>query len=121
MKKYILPIIAIVPVIIIYVAMGLYGRRNKVNRQSNPEKNKTTLRIPLFYRIVMLMLFCFISIISLYILIFQLEDWPYILIGMGFFGMPGLIAFILLSLWKIEIKDDGFIYRNYFGKKRIQI
>ena len=119
MKIYILLVIIVVPLTAVLVVSRLLRPRNSVNRQSNQEKkHNKTLRIPLLYRIVMIMLFCCMSLISLYILVFQLENWPYILLGMGGFGIPSLIAFILWSLWKIDYTDDGFIYRNYCGRKK---
>ena len=75
------------------------------------------LRLPLFYRLVVLSLSIFCVIISIYLLIFQKEEWPYLIILDVFFALPSMIMFISWSLWKVEIIQDGFIYRNYFGVK----
>ncbi|MGN0824033.1 MAG: DUF6560 family protein [Candidatus Coproplasma sp.] len=80
--------------------------------------NKQILRVPTFYRLVFLFLLIFCIIISIYALIFQIDEWPYLIILDGFFALPSLIFFICWSLWKVEILQDGFIYRNYFGVKR---
>ena len=81
-------------------------------------KDKNILEFPLFYRIVPLVLFGFSAVGSICILLFRFEEWSFIIIIMGFFGLPSLIMFILWSLWRVDIKDNGFIYRNYFGRKK---
>lgn len=32
--------------------------------------------------------------------------------------IPFLLMSILWSLWKVEIRDEDFVFRNWFGKKR---
>lgn len=88
-----------------------------VYKKCNEPIEKYVLRFPRVYRIVPFSLFCFTVICSVCILLFQFEEWPYILILIGFFGMPGLIMFIMWSLWKVDIKEESFVYRNFFGKK----
>ncbi|MGN0804791.1 MAG: DUF6560 family protein [Candidatus Coproplasma sp.] len=80
--------------------------------------NKQVLRFPKIYRLVFLFLLIFCIIISIYLLVFQTDEWPYLFILDGLFALPSLIIFICWSLWKVEILQDGFIYRNYFGIKR---
>lgn len=84
----------------------------------NSSDNKTILQIPQLYRIVAFIAFCVFTIASICILLFQFEEWPFIILIMGFFGLPSLIMAVMWSLWKVEIKPDGFIYRNFFGRKK---
>lgn len=79
--------------------------------------NKKVLHFPKIYRLVFLFLLIFCIIISIYLLVFQTDEWPYLFILDGLFALPSLIIFICWSLWKVEILQDGFIYRNYFGIK----
>ena len=81
-------------------------------------KNKRILQFPFYYRLVMFLVFLFCVFISIFLLIFQFEGWPCLIILYVFFGFPALIIFTCWSLWRVEILPDGFIYRNYFGKKR---
>lgn len=112
MKFYVKLIILIVPLILVLAFSRLAYLKN-----SNGLNEKGVLRVPLLYRIVPIAVFMFCVFISLYILLFQFEDWPYILLMMGAIGLPFLVMFIMCSLWKVEIKDDSFLYRNFFGKK----
>lgn len=80
--------------------------------------NKQVLRFPKIYRLVFLFLQIFCMIISIYGLIFQIDEWPYLIILDGGFGLPSLIIFTCCTLWKVEILQDGFIYRNFFGIRR---
>lgn len=113
MKFYIRLIIIMIPLILVLVFLRLGYMRT-----SRKEATVTNiLRIPLFYRIIPIAVFVFCFLISMYILIFQFEDWPYILLIMIAFGLPFIIMFLTWSLWKVEMQDDGFVYRNYFGKK----
>lgn len=75
------------------------------------------LRMPMLYRIVFISVTCFTVICSVCILLFQFEEWPLTLLFLGFVGLPYLIMFITYSLWRVDVKDDGFIYRNFFGRK----
>ncbi|MDE5563398.1 MAG: hypothetical protein K2J01_07650 [Clostridiales bacterium] len=88
-----------------------------VYKTDSNSEGKRVLKFPRFFRLVPFLLFCFTVICSICILLFQFEEWPYILLLFGVFGLPSLIMFILWSIWRVDIKEDGFIYRNYFGKK----
>ena len=81
-------------------------------------ESKTVLRIPKNYRTIMLVCFLFWFPIEALCLITSIEDWPFVPIVLFFFQLPCLLAFYLWTMWKVEILKDGFIYRNYFGKKR---
>lgn len=87
----------------------------KRDKEITQVKNERILRFPLFYRMVMLICCIFSDCMSIGILIFQFEEWPYAILFFLVFSCPCLVAFILWSLWKVEIRKDGFIYRNYFG------
>lgn len=88
------------------------------SRETKTIKNKQILRIPFFYRLIFLLLLIFCIAISVCLMIFQFDEWPYLIILDGVFGLPSIIAFICWSLWKVDILPEGFIYRNYFGIKR---
>ena len=105
-------IIIIVALILIAVILNIaYIRTDKALDRKN------TLRIPLFYRAVPIAVCCEMITMGVYFLIFQFEDFlPYIIIA-GIICLPFLIMFITWSLWKVEIQDDGFVYRNFFGRE----
>lgn len=111
MQLYLKLLIILVPITLTLVVPCL------VYKQDKDTNDKRVLRIPRFYRVVPFVLFGFTVIGSACILLFQFDEWPYILILLGFFGLPGLIMFILWSIWRVDIKEDGFIYRNFFGRK----
>ena len=79
---------------------------------------KTVLRFPLFYRMVAAIVSVCFSLFSIAILIFQFEEWPYAILLLCVLGLPYLIMFICWSLWKVEVVKGGFIFRNYFGKRK---
>lgn len=81
-------------------------------------ESKTVLRIPKNYRTIMLGCFLFWFPIDALCLILSIEDWPCAVLMFCAFQLPCLLAFYLWTMWKVEILKDGFIYRNYFGKKR---
>ena len=66
----------------------------------------------------MLVVFLFWFPIEALCLITSFEDWPVAVLMSCAFQLPSLLAFYLWTMWKVEILKDGFIYRNYFGKKR---
>lgn len=81
--------------------------------------NQKILKIPLAYRLALVV--CSIACIGVGLLIAFITNGNGWLIGLIFFlavALLTLILFISFSIWKIEIKEDGFIYRNYFGRKR---
>ena len=88
-----------------------------IKKTGSEIQDKRILRIPMIYRIISLLVFCFSVVASVCILIFRSDDWPYIILWMGFFGLPYSTMFIMWSLWRVEIKGDGFVFRNFFGKK----
>ena len=61
-----------------------------------------------------MMVFMFFSF-SIYIFAFQIEDWPYAVL----LFLPLALIFSLIAtcfgLWKVEVRKEEFIYRNYFG------
>ncbi len=111
MKFYLKLLITLIPLTLTLVFSRL------VYKQDKDTEKKSVLKFPLLYRIVPLLVFCVTIILSVYILLFQFEDWPYIIVLIGVVGLPFMITFIMWSLWRIDIKDDGFMYRNFFGRK----
>lgn len=111
MELFLKLITILAPLMLVLVFSMLAYKKN-----NNKFSLNKTLRIPYLYRILSIAVFVFCFSISLYILIFQFEDWPYIII-LGFVGVSFLAMYVMCSLWKVKIKDDGFIYINYFGKK----
>ena len=82
-------------------------------------KDKNVLTFPRFYRMVSLALFIFSVIGCVCILAFQFDEWRYTIILVCVFGLPGLTMFTMWSLWRVDIIEDGFVYRNYIGITRI--
>lgn len=90
------------------------GQKNEIEN----DKARYVLRIPIFYRTVpifVILLYCFIVIITLV----QRESIKYIIGGGLLIGLPGMIMFTCWSLWKVEIRRDEFVYRNYIGVRKI--
>ena len=133
MELYQRLLLTIIPILVFIVIFRLIQNNRKLkneliedenndlkgeSRETKTIKNKRILRIPFFYRLVFLLLLIFCIAMSIYGLICQFDEWPYIIILDGGFGLPSIIAFTCWSLWKVEILPEGFIYRNYFGIKR---
>ena len=122
-------IIILVPLAFLLVVFKIINNKqiekSKKYRNSNFDDDGVTafskrrfLKFPMYFKIILLTVIIFCACLAIYVLISQLEDWPYLLILFGFFGFPALISFVLISLWRVEIYKDSFIYRNYFGKKK---
>lgn len=75
----------------------------------------TILLQPRLYRLLPLIVMTIPVFLSIWISLFQWEDWPYF----TFLFLPICLICagisISFSMWKIEIQKDKFIYRNYFG------
>lgn len=92
--------------------------------------NQKILKFPLKYRTLMLV--SSITFIVIGVLLILIAKWQVVLaflvaesdnywqVGLVFLvvALLVLILFIIFSLWKVEIKEDGFVYRNCFGRKR---
>lgn len=93
--------------------------------------NQKVLKVPSKYRILMLVssiIFIVIGVLLILIAKWQVvlaflvaESDNYWQVGIFFivFAILLLLVFIISSLWKVEIKEDGFIYRNCFGRKKL--
>ncbi len=91
------------------------GQKNEIEN----DKARYVLRIPIFYRVVPIILVGFICIMTI-VFIKQKEEDNGPLIGLWLaFGLPGMIMFTCWSLWKVEIRRDEFVYRNYIGVRKI--
>lgn len=81
-------------------------------------KRGAVLLQPRLYRLLPLILMMVPAFLSIWIILFQWEDWPYF----TFLFLPICLicagVSICFSMWKIEIQKDQFVYRNYFGVTR---
>lgn len=87
----------------------------EITYNDNISKKSKILKFPTSYKIIFLLVFVFCLCLAIFTIIFQREDWPYLIILFGFFGVPALVIYICWSLWKVEIHNSYFIYRNYLG------
>lgn len=84
-------------------------------------KNKevgTTLKYPLSYRLAPLCTLGFFAAVLGLAAIVGIKTHHIYVIAAGIVALGGLITALGLSLWKVEIGEDSFIYVNYFGKKK---
>lgn len=107
-------VFVLLPILLFLMYFFVYKYSRKYGTKP---KNPRVLRFPRFFLVIPIFGFCFCLLYSIYILLFQFEDWPFIILFFGIFGFPGLFAFIAWSVWKVDIKDDGFVYRNFIGRK----
>jgi len=68
----------------------------------------------LYIAICLAMVFMFFSF-SIYIFAFQIEDWPYAILLFLPLALIFSLAATCFGVWKVEIRKEEFIYRNYFG------
>ena len=70
---------------------------------------------PKLYRWLPLLFMTIPLFLSIWIVLFQWQDWRYLV----FLFLPICLicasVSICFSLWKIEIQKNRFLYRNYFG------
>lgn len=107
-----------VPIILRYI---LKGKKNKNSDEKNIEEENTENGVEIknlkaFTVVPMVdMIFCFCII--LYILIFDMEQFPMTIIALIIFLMF-FVMYFALKLWKITVYRDHVIYRNSLGKKQ---
>lgn len=107
-----------VPIILRYI---LKGKKNKNSDEKNIEEENTEdgveIKNPKAFAIVPMvdMILCFCII--LYILIFDMEQFPMMIIALIIFLMF-FVMYFALKLWKITVYRDHVIYRNSLGKKQ---
>lgn len=81
------------------------------------KKNNNILRMPSIVRNVGIACLAFLCWVILYILFFQFENCPLIIIYGGLIFFP--LSLLMLGInWRIEIQQDGFVYRNFWRKKK---
>lgn len=109
----------IVTGLIICFSSWLVGYVGFYLRTKNYDKNLKVLRPP--FLIFWIGLFEFIGcVITILIILFVVFNEETAALSIGFL-LASLIGFwlILYSVnWKIEIRDESFIFRNMFGKRR---
>lgn len=107
-----------VPIILRYI---LKGKKNKKADEKNIEEENAEdgveIKNPKAFTIVPMvdMILCFCII--LYILIFDMEQFPMTIIALIIFLMF-FVMYLALKLWKITVYRDRVIYRNSLGKKQ---
>lgn len=121
-------IIILIPMTVILIVIRIVSHKKRQQREGVEEKENNNslevakegsiLKIPLGYRMTGLVCFIFFTLVSVALLIFQFEDWPYVILFLVAFALPTFLMFLLWSLWKVEILKDGFRYRNFIGIKR---
>ena len=92
--------------------LGYHWRTQKYDRQLkvlNPPKSLLWISISLTLSFIVAML----------LVLFLADEYEALL---GFFFIPMILLGIWLTLysinWQIEIKEDSFIFRNMFGRKK---
>lgn len=100
--------------------VGKYFLTNFIVNDKKPTgKSSNLVRIPFAFRITILVVAICCVVFALIALIIKGESW---LTGLIVFLVAAFIWFLIFlswQLWKIEITEDGIIYRNYIGKKKI--
>ena len=116
MIRVVVPLFLIIVLIVwfSYLRYLVHGISDKPPKESN--ERGVILRKSKFNRFFPLSFFIVWNILSLTIAFINLEDfWGILLAFSGIFGNIPFVVFIMQSLWKIEVRKDGFTYRNYFG------
>lgn len=60
----------------------------------------------------------FLCVLTVYVLLFQFEDLLYVIVFGGMFELLYISLLMLGINWRIEIQQDGFVYRNFWRKKK---
>ena len=75
------------------------------------------LKYPLAYRLAPLCTVVYFCVVTLLVVLFASSDLIYV-IAAAIVALGGIVTIVLWSLWKVEIKDTGFVFTNFFGRKR---
>lgn len=125
MKYFVRAVIILIPMFIVTFILK-YGIKSALNKKKKKKEVEETfsedgyiLKMPELYRIVPCIGLIFLIIMSIYTLLAQFEDWPYLIIVWFFFGIPCIIMLICFSVWKVEVRKEEFVYRNFLGKIKI--
>jgi hypothetical protein len=123
MKYFLRAIIILIPMFIVTFILkyGIKYGRNKKKKEVEEtfSEEGCILKMPELYKIVPCMVIIFAVIMSIYTLLAQFEDWPYLIILWFFFGLPSITMLICFSVWKVEVRKEEFVYRNFLGKIKI--
>ena len=105
--------------LIICLSSWLVGLLGSYWRTKNYDKNLKVLKPPflIFWIGFVGFLGCIIMIIIIFFAAFNEENLVWA-IGFFLFSFLGLWLMLYALNWKIVIKDESFIFRNMFGKKR---
>ncbi len=107
-----------VPIILRYI---LKGRKNKKADEKNIEEENAEdgveIKNPKAFAVIPMvdMIFCFCII--LYILIFDMEQFPMIIIAFVL-CVTFFVSYLTFKLWKITVYREHVVYRNSLGKKQ---
>ena len=74
------------------------------------------LKFPLSYRLAPLIFAAYFAVVALLVLLFAKGDYIYMIVA-GIVAVAALPIALGWSLWKVEIGEDGFAFRNCFGIK----
>lgn len=109
----------IVTGLIICFSSWLVGYIGYYLRTKKYDKNLEILRPPILIFLIGLFEFigCVITILIIFFAAFNEENFA-CAIGFFLFSIPGFWLMLYALNWKIEIKEESFIFRNMFGKKR---
>ena len=123
MKDVIRIILVFIPMFSVAFILRYFINRNRSKKQQTESDSFSQegyiLKMPNMYRVVSFLLIVFWLLVTIIILLTQLEDWPYIIAFGIFSGLPGIIMLICSSLWKVEVQKEKFIYRNFIGKTKV--
>ena len=125
MKYFLRAMIILIPMLIVTFILR-YGIKYGLNKKKKKKEVEETfseegyiLKMPELYKIVPCIGIIFLVLLSLYILLAQFEDWPLLIVGWFFFGLPSITMLICFSVWKVEVRKEEFVYRNFLGKIKI--
>lgn len=125
MKYFLRAMIILIPMLIVTFILK-YGIKYGLNKKKKKKEVEETfseegyiLKMPELYKIVPCIGIIFLVLLSLYILLAQFEDWPLLIVGWFFFGLPSITMLICFSVWKVEVRKEEFVYRNFLGKIKI--
>lgn len=99
-----------------YIINKKNNRKKTDVKEDNFFEDGYILKMPELYQIVPCIGLAFVIIMSIYILLVQFEDWPYLIILWLFFGIPCIIMLVCFSIWKVEVQKEKFVYRNFLAK-----
>lgn len=88
--------------------------RNKAKFRS--DRYDGVLRYPLNYTLSPLLFVLFFAVTTVTVALTDLSEWYYIFLS-GAVALGWTPFMIMWSIWKVEVGEEGFVYRNFVGKK----